>query len=78
MKEWMAGFVFTLILVVTAVPLMHGRSSNQAGGPEPSPSPFQEGQVFPTLGFPSLQDGRLTSIADFRGKKIILHVFASW
>lgn len=40
--------------------------------------PFQPGTAFPTLSLPSLEDGRPASIADFRGQKIILHVFASW
>ena len=39
---------------------------------------FSVGEPFPDLVFPSLADGRPTSIAHFRGKKIILHVFASW
>ena len=39
---------------------------------------FEVGQPFPTLAFPALDDGRPRSIADFRGQKVILHVFASW
>lgn len=39
---------------------------------------FAVGTPFPTLELPRLQDGELTSIAAFRGKPIILHVFASW
>ncbi len=39
---------------------------------------FEVGQPFPTLSFPALEDGRPWSIADFRGQRIILHVFASW
>lgn len=42
------------------------------------PQPFQVGTPFPALSLPSLEDGRPASIADFRGKKLILHVFASW
>lgn len=42
------------------------------------PHPFQPGDPFPTLSLPSLEDGRPASIADFRGRKVILHVFASW
>jgi len=41
------------------------------------PIPFQVGQSFPRIPLPST-DGRPASIADFRGKKLILHVFASW
>ena len=39
---------------------------------------FREGQVFPTIVFPSLDGNRPGSVADFRGKKLILHIFASW
>jgi hypothetical protein len=39
---------------------------------------FHEGQMFPTLIFPSLDGSRPGSVADFRGKKLILHIFASW
>ena len=39
---------------------------------------FHEGQIFPTMVFPSLDGNRPGSVADFRGKKLILHIFASW
>ncbi len=39
---------------------------------------FHEGRVFPTIVFPTLDGGRPGSVADFRGKKLILHIFASW
>ncbi len=39
---------------------------------------FQVGEPFPDLVLPSLENGRPLSLAHFRGKKIILHVFASW
>ena len=38
---------------------------------------LKPGQAFPDLVLPSL-DGPERSIADFRGRKIALHVFASW
>ena len=38
---------------------------------------IEEGKPFPEIVLPSL-DGTQTSIADFRGQKVILHVFASW
>ena len=41
-------------------------------------SPFQVGQPFPDLTLPALQGGRPASIRDYRGRKVILHVFASW
>ena len=39
---------------------------------------FKEGQVFPDLVLPSLDGGSALSIAEFRGRKVALHVFASW
>ena len=35
------------------------------------------GEPFPDLALPTL-DGSTRSISDFRGQKVILHVFASW
>ncbi len=48
-----------------------------AGASAQSPQ-FEVGQPFPDIVLPSLEDGRPTSIADYRGKKVILHIFASW
>jgi hypothetical protein len=39
---------------------------------------FEVGQPFPAVALPALEDGRTASLADFRGKKLLLHVFASW
>lgn len=39
---------------------------------------FETGRHFPNLQLPSLEDGRPRSIADYRGQKLILHIFASW
>ncbi len=39
---------------------------------------FKVGEAFPNVMLPSLEDGRPGSIADFRGQKIILHLWASW
>jgi hypothetical protein len=44
----------------------------------PSESAFEIGEPFPELVLPSVEDGHPMSIAEFRGKKILLHVFASW
>ncbi len=42
------------------------------------PDGFHVGESFPVAAFPALEDGRPTSLADFRGERLILHVFASW
>jgi hypothetical protein len=44
----------------------------------PSESAFEIGKPFPEFVLPSAEDGRPMSIAQFRGKKVLLHVFASW
>ncbi len=55
-----------------------------AAGPAPSNAsttttdPFAVGQPVPDLVLPSADDGRPRSLAEFRGKKYVLHVFASW
>ena len=36
------------------------------------------GEPFPDLTLPSLEDGSPAAISDFRGQRLILHVFASW
>jgi len=39
---------------------------------------LEVGRPFPSITLPLLKDGSPASIADFRGEKIIIHVFASW
>ncbi len=39
---------------------------------------IEVGKPFPDLILPSLADGSPSSVARFRGKKTLLHVFASW
>ena len=46
-----------------------------AGPPVPA---VEIGKPFPHLVLPSAEDGRPMSLADFRGKRVVLHVFASW
>ncbi len=36
------------------------------------------GKQFPDLVLPALEDGRPRSLAEFRGQKLILYIFASW
>jgi len=39
---------------------------------------IEPGEPFPDLLLPAMEDGEPTSIADLRGRKVVLHVFASW
>ncbi|MFQ5926812.1 MAG: TlpA family protein disulfide reductase [Terriglobia bacterium] len=62
-------------LLVVASLLMVNTASTEPARPATG---FKVGQVFPNLALPSLADGRPLSLADFRGQKLILHIFASW
>jgi len=44
----------------------------------PQPVGFEVGHTFPNLVLPSLEDGQPMSLAQFRGQKLILQIFASW
>lgn len=66
-----AGIVFALTLSLVL--------SAPAAAQQPDlPYGFHVGEPFPTIAFPALADGEPASIADFRGHRLILHVFASW
>ncbi len=41
-------------------------------------SVIEVGQPFPEVVLPALKDGSPASIAMYRGKKVVLHIFASW
>ena len=36
------------------------------------------GEPFPSLVLPSASDGRPATVQQYRGRKVVLHVFASW
>jgi hypothetical protein len=40
--------------------------------------PVRVGEPFPALVLPALADGSPLSIERFRGRKVLLHQFASW
>ena len=61
--------------LLTAASLTAGASG---GAQELPPTGFDPGTPFPTTAFPSLADGSPMSVADFRGKRLVLHIFASW
>ena len=39
---------------------------------------IEQGLPFPSIVLPALDGGRPASLADFRGEKVVLHIFASW
>ncbi|MFQ5723708.1 MAG: hypothetical protein ACE5G6_04390 [Terriglobia bacterium] len=70
--------LLTLVLALGGALLLGGGRAQQARRFQLPPSGFEVGQVFPTLTLPAAEDGRPRSLADFRGQKLILHIFASW
>lgn len=58
--------------------IMDFSQAESLSAPSANSGEFHEGQVFPTMVFPSLDGKRPGSVADFRGRKLILHIFASW
>lgn len=79
-----AAIVSVAALAVTslssAAPVVAGAGNGPANAtaPQRRTSPFAVGDIFPDLAFPSLEDGTPARLSDFRGKKVMLHVFASW
>ncbi len=64
-----AASLGALVMLMAVIP---------APGPVPQSAPAPEiGRPFPTISLPDLE-GTRRSVADFRGHKLILHVFASW
>lgn len=39
---------------------------------------LEPGKSFPNLTLPAVNGGQPMSVADFRGQKVLLHVWASW
>jgi hypothetical protein len=48
------------------------------GRADARPASIEEGRPFPEVALPTLDGAGQRSITSFRGKKIVLHVFASW
>jgi len=86
-RMFFARAVVTLSVMALAIPAAAGKSpagevsasaASSASATQRRDSPFAVGDIFPDLAFPSLEDGTPTRLSDFRGKKVMLHVFASW
>ena len=55
--------VLTLASALTAAPVKTGT---------------EVGEAYPVHPLPSLNEGEVLSVARFRGRKVMLHQFASW
>lgn len=54
-----------------------GRIPSTSGTDLP-PTPFEVGRPFPDILLPAADGGEPQAISRFRGRKVLLHVFASW
>lgn len=70
-----AAVLSILVSLLLASEMALTGSGQSAGRPA---TPLEVGRAFPAITLPDIADGRPRAIADFRGRKIILHVFASW
>ena len=77
MGKW-AWCIITIGLLAAVRETIAALPAQGAPSQKSSPAEFHEGQMFPTTVFPSVDDGRPRTVADFRGNKLILHIFASW
>jgi len=44
----------------------------------PAHAQWNSGDQFPVISFPAAEDASVRSVADFRGKPLLLHIYASW
>jgi hypothetical protein len=78
-----ASVIWLLSAAVSAVTLGAGAAGQPKPKPiwarnAPLPHGFNPGEAFPTLALPSAEDGRPVSVVEFRGRKLIINIFASW
>lgn len=78
MRKSVLGIVAIGLTAGGLIGIMLTRNTQQATPPKSSSVEFHEGQMFPTVVLPRLGDGLPGSVADFRAKKLILQIFASW
>ena len=78
MTRGVLGVITIGLLSAGVTGIMSVRGAQGDTAPRPDSVEFHEGETFPTTVFPSLDGSRPGSVADFRGKKLILHIFASW
>ncbi len=78
MTRWVVAIIAGGLVAAGVTGNMIIRGAEGVTAPKADSAEFHEGEMFPTAVFPSLDGDRPGSVADFRGKKLILHIFASW
>jgi len=63
--------------IMTCLLLGLAIGSSAAAGSSKSYS-FEVGSPFPVIALPSLDNDKPLSVKDFRGRKLVLHIWASW
>jgi len=76
----MRHYLLSLALIILAAALVSCGAGPQSGQANAYKDvyQFEVGEPVPDLVLPSLEDGKPASLAEFRGRKFILHMFASW
>ena len=64
------------LLTVIGLGILLAMATSQAEAQLPA-SGFETGEPFPDLVLATL-DGEPASLTQYRGKKVVLHIFASW
>ena len=72
------GRLLLLSWTVATAGMSFAPSAIAAPGDVPTAPTIAVGSPFPDFLLPSLADGTPTSINKYSGKKVILHIFASW
>lgn len=66
-------------IVLAVAPMLLGLAGLvPAGAQQLPPSGFEPGEPFPEVSLPRLDGSGSASLASVRGRKVVLHVFASW
>lgn len=78
MKAWMLAALFVAPIAVSAGQSQPAKPKPIWARNHPLPKGFNVGDAFPTIALPSAADRTPISIADFRGRKVIVNIFASW
>jgi hypothetical protein len=78
MTRWVLRLILVGLVTVGVTGTRSIRGAEGTTGSRLDAIEIHQGQMFPTMVFPSLDGGRSGSVTDFRGKKLILQIFASW
>ena len=80
MRASVTGLLSTAVAIVALVAGAAGQAKPKPIWERNAPLPpgFNVGDAFPTFALRSAADGRPVSVAEFRGKKLIVNIFATW